>query len=1272
MSDVDTASSLPDTLNSHRRAHHHLAPKTTLDLPQRRTANGDGRPAAEDAGVNDDALSVKADSEAETIIQSGREEMSPEKKRTYVRHIPGQSDKNEADNAARKTSKFSQPGNWQLGKRKRPDHDHDDTRSSLRSNPSSRASSPVPALKQEKMEDPQVLSIIQAPSSPRADDATEQKPSDKLKSNRKPEGASVATRNTPSEGRRFNHRSGSPGNEPDGKADLQPSRHHDRSPSPPIRSHKRVTSDSVHSPPPSNIQKRRKVPPPQPLIDQRHHPSEGRASPFSASSAGSPPPNPRTRRLASCDSYPFSPMKQMQNKKLRDQNGRTRLARACAAQEIEAAKCRQAERPEDLNVPDNAGNTPLQIAALEGCAEIVKFLIEAGCDIHTKNIDRDTPLIDAVENGHLDVVKILLEAGANPRVGNAKGDEPYDLVPSDNENRHELRRVLADAKYNGNRRRKSDDISGHGTASTKDPRSRGVSAASSPDSPPPHHAQSPPPQFGRRKTVRSEATRNDLLWTKPTFENLRGFAAKGDMAGVATILNILQKADTESLIAAAKGGHDEVLGLLLGMGNPDPDPEPLANANHRPGHDTPMLAAIGRGNIDVVKLLLNQPGFNPTRTDPDGRRFFEIAQDRKGENWRLEYDILREAYDEYIASHPKQRRVESRSPRRSRDALKVAKRPDRDSASPSSIMRKSSGKNSTTRQSEDGSKELKTQKDRRRADGTLFTKERPNPNKGSGREDSHGLIDERDNGHSERKPKISSESRTPRESTPLKQSEEPVKRRRLIAGRPPPDHAKRRLSLMSSDSFSGREDTSKAGATEDSAENGQRSEKRNPVLKRARNSVSPKPVKTRNNDNDELREKHLKKRRIHSNELSSQSQSTSEATNPKVEGDTQSSKAHHGHRENPNPKTESSKPAENSTNHNDKYHSNSRDSVATKIKRRLSDSGTKTEGASESNSGVKVKSERHPEKEHVSAETELERVEKAHAKALKEATEAKIAVEKAAIISREKAEEDERKLEEERKQQEEERRQEEEHKRKEMEQRRARQAEEEHQRRLEQERLRQARIRREQEEQEQRRRDALPHRLRTAANLIGTNDPRARSHDFLKKVMPILQATRSDLEPLCDPELKNEKWILNFYVALLLATNDLQLSQYPSWEKRIATPTQRNNIWDCSGPMLSNPQQLNPVKADVNDYSRIYQETKPLYEKMEHVFWVKCSDFMDLVPHIPHLHGLNISFVGMHIDPEPSASLQDEPHSINGEPNYTTHNPLINGSFEPNGVQHSS
>lgn len=60
---------------------------------------------------------------------------------------------------------------------------------------------------------------------------------------------------------------------------------------------------------------------------------------------------------------------------------------------------------------------------------------------------------------------------------------------------------------------------------------------------------------------------------------------------------------------------------------------------------------------------------------------------------------------------------------------------------------------------------------------------------------------------------------------------------------------------------------------------------------------------------------------------------------------------------------------------------------------------------------------------------------------------------------------------------------------------------------------------------------------------------------------------------------------------------------------------------------------------------------------------------MDIVPHVPHLHGLNIQFLRMHIDAEPSASSsfslpQPNGHFFGG-PMYLEDNDL---SAKPNGL----
>jgi hypothetical protein len=166
------------------------------------------------------------------------------------------------------------------------------------------------------------------------------------------------------------------------------------------------------------------------------------------------------------------------------------------------------------------------------------------------------------------------------------------------------------------------------------------------------------------------------LWTKPTFENLREFAAKGDEAGVVSILNILQKADNASLIAAAKGGHHDVLSLLYAMGNADADPNPLRG--QKPGYNTPMLAALGRGNSAVIQLILNQPGFNPTRRLFEDRTYFDLSRGRMGENWEDEYQILKDAYENF----PGDKSRKDDSPRRVRKEKDDKRAPRKGSSSP--------------------------------------------------------------------------------------------------------------------------------------------------------------------------------------------------------------------------------------------------------------------------------------------------------------------------------------------------------------------------------------------------------------------------------------------------------------------------------------------------------------------------------------------------------------------------------------------------------------
>ncbi|KJZ74103.1 hypothetical protein HIM_06552 [Hirsutella minnesotensis 3608] len=456
------------------------------------------------------------------------------------------------------------------------------------------------------------------------------------------------------------------GPRPPKEARSTPAKPHDfrtRSISPQPRQHRRSISTQLPFQSSNGLHpKKKRLPPPLQATD--YHSDD--------SSAGGSP-HPRSSKLrglatpATADSN-VSPAKMAPHKKHLDAHGQTLLARACARGEYETAKQRLGERPEDLNVADYAGNTPLQIAAINGCEDIVKLLIDAGCNLDCVNYDKDTPLLDAVDNGHLGVVKLLLDAGVNPRKANVNGEEPLDRVSDETDNAEEIRAALIAArKRAGERRRTSEDRHSH-----NDPRD-----SHAPDSPRRSPAASGFSSMGRRSgTVRSTKTRNDLLYVPLDEKTLRQAAGRGDEETVARILQVKEGYDDpESMVAAARGGHDLVIQLLLGLGGANADPGPVAGLH--PDFATPILAAIGQENIKVVELLLEQQGFDPTRRFK-GETYYEIARRRQGTNWKEEEQLLKNAYDDYKRSHKDNIKTKSPGGRREIEREKEEKLARRD------------------------------------------------------------------------------------------------------------------------------------------------------------------------------------------------------------------------------------------------------------------------------------------------------------------------------------------------------------------------------------------------------------------------------------------------------------------------------------------------------------------------------------------------------------------------------------------------------------------
>lgn len=1001
--------------------------------------------------------------------------------------------------------------------------------------------------------------------------------------------------------------------------------------SPPPRNHRRSISTQL---PPSNGlgQKKKRLPPP--LQSTEYHSDDSSAS-------GSP--HPRSTKLRSLvtpsnsESH-MSPAKVGPHKKHLDAHGQTLLARACARGEYDGVKQRLEERPEDLNVADYAGNTPLQIAAINGCEDIVKLLIEAGCNLDCVNYDKDTPLLDAVDNGHLEVVKLLLSAGVNPRKANVNGEEPIDRVNEETDHGEEIKALLIAArKKAGDRTRTSEDRNSHHDFDTRD--------SHAPDSP----RRSPAAPSGRRSTTgRATKTRNDLLYMPLDDKTLRRAAGLGDEETVARILQVKDGFDDpESMVAAARGGHDLVIQLLLGLGGANADPGPVASLQAE--FATPILAAIGQENIKVVQLLLEQQGFDPTRRFK-GETYYEIARRRQGPNWKEEEDMLRGAYDEYKRTH-KEGAVNKSPGRKERE--REEKRAKRDEAR-ADAKRERKSLQSPSRETEPKRKisgKVDGQGAKRRSESFSTHGDEETPKRGPGRprkekEEKLAVVQGSDR---EASPNVQHKSakvkRAESDAAAASSDGESVKPRRKLVSKGELRGEREKKVRVSS---SGKEPTSpNASRNDETSEKHKLSEKyhdrtkalkRDPsrendsASKRHRNSTTPD--RSIDTEKDEA-EVPVKRRRL---ENDGQDKKTKRST---LEDKTKKTNSKRGSEEDA---ANDKKPKESKRRDSDR--SASSDKV--KIKSEDVDVAM-TEAPLKESSAEKVDEAAVAKKkeEEEAAKKEKKRLEDEEARHREE--EEKKAKEEErqrqeAEAARQREEEEKKKKEEaERKQREEEERLHREQLEREAEEAKRQREEEErkererrHREEVERKRAaREAEARKLREEQERARLDTLPPVLRW---LQTCPSPKLSSVADKFRFMSGVRYDTIRPEATGTPEGR-EQWVLNTHVALLLGEKDLDLSRYTAWERAPVSRLAKFTLWRTEWGLYSLlsekywdiGQQL-PDYYSGEDPAALSFQTKQELKRAAwdrflntDMFFVKLSELLYTASNTPHLRNVTLA-----------------------------------------------
>lgn len=1247
--------------------------RTTTDPPALSMVNGVLKPNGNGNDQRDDG---KSDSEAETVVLSGQEEGSLNITKKAIKHEDISDDGESVKSAD--LGNTVQDGDKIAGsngvlrssrKRKRTTQDHAATEAvegGNSSNLSSSCSSPAPQTISDKH---QGSDSDRSRSSPPAEEDIRKK---KIRLRKRKQ-----ERANDQEDRRRRGRSDPSSETVNGKERRESRRVKEqdsstvRSESPPIRQHPRTHSSQlacIH-----NGFKSKKTPPSL-SIDSRRKTSLDPGGADSDESDGQKH-RPRLYKSASIDELMTS---KQSHKKILDRSGRTPVARACATDNIEQLSNELKERPLHLNEPDYAQNTPLQIAALEGFVDVVQYLINQGCVINCKNIDGDTPLIDAVENGHLEVVNLLLDAGADPRRRNGKGFEPLDLVKVEDENFEELRTALITAKLKHNQRRPSDDqasgardndrasASAPGGSPTDSLQTQGSKAGSGGGEASKIHTGKPVNTQGdapRRRTARSEATREDLLWITATPAKLRDASSKGDTAVVVHCLNTLNRADTESMLAAARGGHDDVLEILIALGEPEQDPDPLESGNYKTGYNTPMLAAIGGGNVGIIELLLSQPDFDPTRRVFRNYTYYELAKQRQGSNWQEEYEVLKEAFDN--DSTGGKRRSAHSSPRKIRTNLPLS------SSSPvaaSATERATDNVKAQPSRKQSSHKHLHPNDTERKGSSSAISdreadKQAPRKLKNrSGRSasDAGSAVNTRQEPGAKPRRRLLSKNEI--------DGEHDVKRRANSTNEKVPSSGHEKFGRTATDSPVStvqEQNTPSQDASSMQREGGK---------KRPRTSTSPQgSVSESNKTRDIVKKK--KRQKIDSQgtlfeqdaegfaprgpaKVATMIASPEQVLSPINTSGTAPvanmgvNIAHSTLAKSPvNIRRSISSPigSLDASLQPDvaasEFASSPNNEPPTLFPLEAKDYPPPTHGYRKSEQSVALDIPVNPDAQ-IMAPERIPLVNALYEDEVSKAgqREAQVASQQEEAIR--KARREEAELQQQMQSEREEQEARAAKKRNDELQLQIRRAEQERQSKEKEERRRaelelreEQRKARKQEEEETRRRESMPYGLRRAAEL---SPEKARDPAWIQHWLPLYYVTTEDLDPACDREEAEERWISNVQVAPILANRDLELSQCrlknmstsnsftdifadTAWARRPLTLDQRGSLWRQVRNQQIGRRIPDAFQAPEKDrpLAMFAESREKFFETLQPIFWLRLSDFYSIIPRHPHLIGMH-------------------------------------------------
>ncbi|EAY22046.1 ankyrin repeat protein, putative [Trichomonas vaginalis G3] len=240
------------------------------------------------------------------------------------------------------------------------------------------------------------------------------------------------------------------------------------------------------------------------------------------------------------------------------------------------------------------GENVLHVASDKRNLNLVKSLIEYGCDKETKDDDGNTPLISASENGHLEVVKYLISVGADKEAKTKNGWT--SLIKASNYGRLEVVKYLI-------------SVGADKEAKTNDGWTSLIKASN----------------YGHLEVVKylisvgadKEAKTNDGWTSLIKASNYGRLEVVKYLISVGADKEAKTKNGWTSLIKASNYGRLEVVKYLISVGA---DKE----AKDKDGW-TPLISASERGHLEVVKYLISV-GADKEAKNNDGKTALSYAK----------------------------------------------------------------------------------------------------------------------------------------------------------------------------------------------------------------------------------------------------------------------------------------------------------------------------------------------------------------------------------------------------------------------------------------------------------------------------------------------------------------------------------------------------------------------------------------------------------------------------------------------------------------------